>query len=152
MVCQHYGRSYSLECISVLCPPTKEGVSLLGLNDAAIALGFHTISARAEIAELNNLPLPCILHWNQNHFVVLYKVKKNKKFYIADPGKELVKYNFEEFKKHWISTKSDGEEKGTQELLSAIKLCGNRYSENRIKSIGILAGIKFYTYLCPRIK
>lgn len=112
MICQHYGRRYSLECISVLCPPTKEGASLLGLNEAAIALGFHTVSARAEVNELSDLPLPCIFHWNQNHFVVLYKVKKNRKFYVADPGKGLVKYNLEEFKSHWISTKSDGEEKG----------------------------------------
>ena len=62
--------------------------------------------------ELSYLPLPCILHWNQNHFVVLYKVKKGKKFYVADPGKGLVKYNLEEFKIHWISTRSNGEEKG----------------------------------------
>ena len=62
--------------------------------------------------ELCDQPLPCILHWNQNHFVVLYKVKKGKKFYVADPGKGLVKYNLEEFKNHWISTRSNGEEKG----------------------------------------
>jgi len=55
---------------------------------------------------------PCILHWNQNHFVVLYKVKRGKIFYIADPAKGLVKYNLEEFKKHWVSTQSGGEEKG----------------------------------------
>jgi ATP-binding cassette subfamily B protein len=85
---------------------------MLGLNDAAITLGFHTVSARAEVKELSGLPLPCILHWNQNHFVVLYKVKKGKKFYVADPGKGLVKYNLEEFKSHWISTRSNGEEKG----------------------------------------
>ena len=58
------------------------------------------------------MPLPCILHWNQNHFVVLYKVKKGKKFYIADPGKGLVTYSLEEFKQHWISTSSNGEDKG----------------------------------------
>lgn len=62
--------------------------------------------------ELCDQPLPCILHWNQNHFVVLYKVKKGKKFYVADPGKGLVKYNLEEFKNHWISMRSNGEEKG----------------------------------------
>ena len=56
--------------------------------------------------------MPCILHWNQNHFVVLYKVKKGKKFYVADPGKGLVTYGLDEFKKHWISTKSNGEDKG----------------------------------------
>ena len=61
---------------------------------------------------LGEVPLPCILHWNQNHFVVLYKVKKGKNFYVADPGKGLVVYTLEEFKQHWISTKSNGESKG----------------------------------------
>lgn len=61
---------------------------------------------------LGEVPLPCILHWNQNHFVVLYKVKKGKKFYVADPGKGLVTYSLEEFKQHWISTSSNGEDKG----------------------------------------
>ena len=112
MVCRHYGRNYSSKQVSSLCSPTREGASLLGLNDAAITLGFHTVSARAEVNELCDQPLPCILHWNQNHFVVLYKVKKGKKFYVADPGKGLVKYNLEEFKNHWISTRSNGEEKG----------------------------------------
>lgn len=55
--------------------------------------------------------MPCILHWNQNHYVVLYKVKKNF-FHIADPGKGLIKYSQEEFKKHWLSTRSQGIEKG----------------------------------------
>ena len=61
---------------------------------------------------LGEVPLPCILHWNQNHFVVLYKVKKGKNFYVADPGKGLVVYTLEEFKQHWISTNSNGEDKG----------------------------------------
>ena len=112
MVCRHYGRNYSSKQVSSLCSPTREGASLLGLNDAAIILGFHTVSARAEVNELCDQPLPCILHWNQNHFVVLYKVKKGKKFYVADPGKGFVKYDLEEFKSHWISTRSNGEEKG----------------------------------------
>ena len=57
-------------------------------------------------------PLPCILHWSQNHFVILYKIKNKKKFYIADPGKGLLTYAEKEFKDHWISTQSKGEEKG----------------------------------------
>ncbi len=61
---------------------------------------------------LSDVPLPCILHWNQNHFVVLYKVKNGKKFYIADPGKGLITYRLDEFKQHWISTKSNDEDKG----------------------------------------
>ena len=85
---------------------------MLGINEAAKILGFQTVSARATIAELSETPLPCILHWNQNHFVVLYKVKKGKKFYIADPGKGKTTYNLEEFRRHWISTRSNDEDKG----------------------------------------
>ena len=62
-------------------------------------------------------PLPCILHWNQNHFVVLYKIRRGKKFYIADPGKGKIRYNREEFRRHWISTTSQGEEKGVAMFL-----------------------------------
>ena len=112
MVCKYYGREYTVDSLSKLCFATTEGVSMLGINEAANTLGLHTISARATTTMLGEAPLPCILHWNQNHFVVLYKVKKGKMFYVADPGKGLVTYNLEEFKKHWISTKSNDEDKG----------------------------------------
>ncbi len=112
MVCKYFGREYSLDSLSKLCFATTEGVSMLGINEAANTLGLHTISARATIEMLGEVPLPCILHWNQNHFVVLYKVKKGKNFYVADPGKGLVVYTLEEFKQHWISTNSNGEDKG----------------------------------------
>ena len=98
--------------LSKLCFATTEGVSLLGINEAANTLGLHTTCARATTIVLGEAPLPCILHWNQNHFVVLYKVKKGKKFYVADPGKGLVTYSLEEFKQHWVSTRSNGEDKG----------------------------------------
>ena len=112
MVCKYFGREYSLDSLSKICFATTEGVSMLGINEAARILGFQTVSARATIEELSESPLPCILHWNQNHFVVLYKVKKGKKFYIADPGKGKTTYNLEEFRRHWISTRSGGEDKG----------------------------------------
>lgn len=112
MVCKYFGREYSLDSLSKLCFATTEGVSLLGINEAANTLGLHTTSARVTTAVLSDVPLPCILHWNQNHFVVLYKVKNGKKFYIADPGKGLITYRLDEFKQHWISTKSNDEDKG----------------------------------------
>ena len=112
MVCKYFGREYTLDSLSRLCFATTEGVSLLGINEAANTLGLHTTSARATTTVLSDAPLPCILHWNQNHFVVLYKVKKGKKFYVADPGKGLVTYSLDEFKQHWTSTKSNGEDKG----------------------------------------
>ena len=112
MICKYFGREYTMDSLSKLCFSTTEGVSLLGINETANMIGLHTISARTTVTLLDEAPLPCILHWNQNHFVVLYKVKKGKKFYVADPGRGLVTYNLDEFKKHWISTRTNDEDKG----------------------------------------
>ena len=112
MVCKYYGREYSMDSLSKLCFATTEGVSMLGINEAANILGLHTTCVRAATSIFSKAPLPCVLHWNQNHFVVLYKVKNGKEFCIADPGKGLVTYSLEEFKKHWISTRSNDEDNG----------------------------------------
>lgn len=112
MICKYYGKEIPIILLSKFCSATTEGVSLLGINTVASNLKLQAYSGRLDIESLCQAPLPCILHWNQNHFVVLYKVKNCNTFYVADPGKGLVKYCLEEFKKHWISTKSDGEKKG----------------------------------------
>lgn len=112
MICAHYGKKYSQDFLSNICYATTEGVSLLGIKDAAAKIGFYTISGRLTIDELSSATLPCILHWNQNHFVVLYKVKKGSKFYIADPGKGLISYTIGEFKQHWIEVGQGESEKG----------------------------------------
>ena len=112
MICRYFGKKYSAKGLSCICAATAEGVSLLGITDAANILGLSSECQRTTIEHLKKIWHPAILHWNQNHFVVLYKVKNGKTFYIADPGKGLVRYNLEEFKKHWISTQSGGEEKG----------------------------------------
>lgn len=112
MICKYFGREYSLDFLSKVCSVTTQGVSMLGLNGAAEMLGFRTNCARVTVSELKADSLPCILRWNQNHFVVLYKIKEGRKFYIADPGKGLVTYHLEEFLQHWASTSSKGEAKG----------------------------------------
>lgn len=112
MVCKYFGREYSLDSLSKICFATTEGVSMLGINEAAKKIGLHTLCAKVTTKELGELLLPAILHWNQNHFVVLYKVKRGKKFYIADPGKGLVTYNLQEFKKHWVGVCGKGEDTG----------------------------------------
>jgi ATP-binding cassette subfamily B protein len=117
MVCRYFGREYSMCSLSKYCCATTEGVSMLGINNTAKAIGFDKTCVRAPIDVFNEATLPCILHWNQNHFVVLYKVKKGGKFYIADPGKGLLTYSLEEFKKHWIRTSSNGEGMGIAMLL-----------------------------------
>lgn len=112
MVCKYYGRNYSSEVISKLCYATVQWVSLLSINEAASTLGLHTVCACVALEVFQKAPMPCILHWDQEHFVVLYKIKRNKTFYIADPRKGHIQYNLEEFRKHWISTVSQGVEKG----------------------------------------
>lgn len=112
MISEHYGKKFSQTYLSKICFATAEGVSLLGIRDAAIQIGFYTISERLTMEELSSSKLPCILHWNHNHFVVLYKIKKGRSFYIADPGKGLITYNTEEFRKQWIETTSSNGEKG----------------------------------------
>ena len=106
----------------MLCSLDRSGVSLLGISKAAENLGFKTVGGRLSFNTLaHEVPLPCIVHWNQNHFVVIYKIKKQKKgkytIYVADPSKGLITYTQEEFCEHWVSTKTNGEEKGIALLL-----------------------------------
>lgn len=117
MICQYHGRALSASRLDRLCHATTEGVSLLGMNDSACQLGFHTVCGRVGLEQLGDAPLPCVLHWNRNHFVVLYKVGRGGKYYVADPGKGLMTYRKDEFASHWISTKSNGGDKGVAMFL-----------------------------------
>ena len=102
----------------------KDGVSLFDISKAAENIGFKTIAGRLSFKTLAiEVPLPCIAHWNQNHFVVVHKIKKHRKddytVYVADPAKGLVTYNKEEFCEHWVSTKTNGGDKGIVLLFEA---------------------------------
>ena len=79
MVCAHFGRQCSMQELSELCPATAEGVSMLGISRAAEELGLHTACGRLTVDTLATAPLPCILHWNQNHFVVLHRISADGK-------------------------------------------------------------------------
>jgi len=134
--------------ISELCVVGKNGISIAGIEKAAAIIGFKTDSYMLPIYSLKNSTLPAILHWNQNHFVVLYKILNGKKFYIADPGKGLVCYSREEFKKHWIETCQDNSDMGVamflQPTLSFYEK-NNTYTATREKSFKFLMGyIKLY--------
>ncbi|EGF57072.1 peptidase domain-containing ABC transporter [Bacteroides fluxus] len=121
MICKYYGKEYTLARLSELCFATNEGVSMLGISQAAEKLELHTVCGRATTDQLGKVQLPCIVYWNQNHFVILYKVKKTRKgcrYYVADPGKGRVEYTEKEFKDGWLSTQSKGEEKGVAMFLN----------------------------------
>lgn len=122
MIVKYHGMLPDIETIRAICSLGKDGVSLLGISKAAESIGFNTIGGRLSFDTLaTEAPLPCIVHWNQNHFVVVYKVKRHRKgsytVYVADPAKGSVTYTKEEFCEHWISTKIEGEEKGIALLL-----------------------------------
>lgn len=116
MICEYYGRMYTLDQLAEMCYVTTEGVSLLGISQTAEHMGIHTVCGRLTVEQLTADVLPCILHWNQNHFVVLYSVK-GKRYYLADPAKGRVKMDEAEFSTHWVSTKSLGEDKGIAMIL-----------------------------------
>lgn len=119
MICRYYGKYYSLEQLSDLCGVSTEGVSLKAISNVAANLGMETLSVRVTERQLSEIPLPCILHWNQNHFVVLYKIdKKDKTFYISDPAKGQYKVDTDNLSKHWISTYSNEASKGIAFLIN----------------------------------
>ncbi len=120
MISKYFGRTFSLETLRERSEYTRQGVSMLGISNAAESIGFKSLGAKLSFQELCEAPLPCIVHWNQNHFVVVYKIKrigKRIKIYVADPAARLAAFTPEEFNQSWISTKSGGEDKGIVLLL-----------------------------------
>ncbi|MGL6128179.1 ABC transporter ATP-binding protein [Chryseobacterium artocarpi] len=103
IVSKYYGKNISLQQIRALSETTREGSSLLGLSDAAENLGFRSMGVQVDFKTLvEEVPLPCVAHWNKNHFVVVYKIDKNNNVYISDPSYGLISYTQEEFIKAWI--------------------------------------------------
>lgn len=122
MVCNFFRIEYSIEYLSRICFATTEGVSLLGINETALQLGLRTISGRISINKLWEAHYPCILHWNQNHFVVCYGVHHQHRtgnyiLHIADPASQCLTYNEREFKRAWLHGTFDGEPCGIVLLL-----------------------------------
>jgi ATP-binding cassette, subfamily B, bacterial len=120
MIAHYYGKYYSLESLRKKSILTRQGVSLLGLSDAAESIGFRTTAVRVGFENLILAPMPCIVHWNQNHFVVLYdknEVKKNVQLFVADPAIGKITYREDEFCKSWISTRNSGNESGIALIL-----------------------------------
>jgi ATP-binding cassette subfamily B protein len=104
MIAGFYKMNFSLESLRKKCYITREGVSFLGLSEAADSLGFRTLGVKISFELLTeNVPLPCIVHWRQKHFIVLYKIKDDN-IWVADPAVGLVKYQREEFLRNWATT------------------------------------------------
>ena len=139
MIARHYGRSIPLQALREKGQLAREGTSLLGLAEAAEAVGFRTMGVELQLDNLvNEAPLPCIVLWDQNHYVVVHDVKQpalwrrwrgklrgrasrrassQQTFCVADPGRGLLTYSAEEFREHWAADASQGASTGIALLL-----------------------------------
>lgn len=116
MVAAFYGKHYSLEGLREKSFITREGVSMLGISEAAEKIGFRSICVQVGYEKLQEAPLPCIIHWNQQHFVVVYKLN-DRYVWVADPGAGKLKYTKEEFCNCWLSSRKNEEDTGVALLL-----------------------------------
>ena len=159
MVAKYYGRHYSLQTLREQAFITRAGVSMMGISDAAEKIGFRNTGYRLSVEKLvEDMPLPCILHWNQGHFVVLYRIvetghapflrkrRNDAKFYVADPASGLHTLNKEEFLNHWISSKSRGYDTGIALSLKPTPEFYEQEDEKKAESRNIAY---FFNYLKP---
>lgn len=105
-IAQYYGKSYSLDKLREKCHITHNGVSMMGICDAASDMGFRTLGVKLTWRQLKKeASLPCIVHWNRKHFVVVYKIKKKRNgscvVYISDPACGLLQYDEKTFLHFW---------------------------------------------------
>lgn len=121
IVAKYYGKHYKFDTLRDRSHITREGVSLLGISRAAESIGFRTMGVKIGFEQLKNeAPLPAIVHWNQNHFVVVYKItgkKGQEVVHVSDPAAGLIKYPVNEFLNCWLSTNEGGEKQGVALLL-----------------------------------
>ncbi len=106
IITKHYGKIINTQQLRKLSETTREGSSLLGISEASEQIGFRSLGIQLSYKKLKEAPLPCVIHWNNDHYVVLYKIKKDK-IYISDPAHGLVTYTKEEFLKFWIGNNAD---------------------------------------------
>ena len=148
MISKFYGKHFTLQTLREKSYLARDGVSMLGIADAAESIGLKSLGAALTWEKLSSeAPLPLIAHWKQKHFVVVYKIKKDR-VYVADPQIGLITYTREEFLKGWISTKKDGENKGTVLLLQPTPDFYQQDEEAKKRT-----GLRFLTrYLFPHKK
>ncbi len=116
IIAKHYKKNISIQQLRNLTETTRLGSSLLGISEAAEKLGFRSLGIKVSLSRILEAPLPCVLHWNKNHYVVLYKTNKGV-FYISDPAHGLLKYPQEEFLKYWIGANATNKTKEGVALL-----------------------------------
>lgn len=145
IIAKHFGRYYSLQYLRDKCGLTKDGVSLLDLSTGAESIGLRTASIKCTIEDVvYKIPLPAILFWDENHFIVVYNADK-KYIYVSDPAKGRVKYTHEEFKRGWYPK---GEKKGVLLAVEPTVSFTETQAEKEQKKNSFLSILKyFYPYI-----
>lgn len=122
IVAKYYGRNYTVQRLREISGINRLGVSLLGISEAAEKIGFRTTGIRIEHERLLQVEMPCILYWQQKHFVVLYKISSKssskRSYHISDPAKGLIEYKESEFLKCWLNSRSSNHSTGIALTLS----------------------------------
>ncbi|MCG2588212.1 cysteine peptidase family C39 domain-containing protein [Rhodohalobacter sp. WB101] len=138
MVAKHYGRRYSMDSLRQKSGINREGVSLLGISEAAEEIGFRSIGVKLTWEQLRDeAKLPCIVFWNQVHFIVVYRIKKDK-VYISDPAKGKTAFTKEEFLEGWLNSsgpQENGESWTGNDILS--NLPSRQRSDSVLRGTGI---------------
>ncbi len=132
IIAKHHGKNINIQKLRSLSETTREGSNLLSLSEAAEKIGFRTLGVKLSLEKLEEAPLPCILHWNNNHYVVLYKIKKGK-YFISDPAFGLIEYNREEFLKFWIGNNAT---ESTEEGIALLFDTTPKFFENEFEKDG----------------
>lgn len=159
MIAKHYGKNYTLEYLREKCSITREGVSLLGISQGAEAVGFRTIGVKVNLEMLyEEKPFPFVAHWNQNHFIVVYDIKKKRSrdksneadydIFVSDPAHAQIKYTKKEFIEGWASTVTNGKNEGIALLLEPSPDF-YKIEDEKIDKTGISY---LFTYLKPHRK
>lgn len=149
MIAKHYGADYSAEMLRRHCHISKHGVSMLGISEAAEHIGFDTVGVKMTFTQLERDGLfPCILHWNNNHFVVCYGIGKSRtgayRIRISDPASQRLVYTREEFQKSWTgSAKEDC--MGTALMLEPGDEFGKVKEECKGHRRGMLSFARYFT-------
>lgn len=149
IICSFYGIKQDIELIRNLCCFSKTGVSLLALQHAAEKLGFESLGVKCKLEELNEMPLPCILHWNQGHYVVLYKIQKRRNdfvFFVSDPIGYRFSYSSKEFSNCWLSADEQGVLLCLEPNVNSLNdfQAKNAYVNTKYTNVSLLSYLKGY--------
>jgi ATP-binding cassette subfamily B protein len=147
IIAKHYGKALNIQHLRSLSETTREGSNLLFLSDAAEKIGFRTLGVKLNLKRLEEATLPCVLHWNSNHYVVLYKIKKGI-YCISDPAFGLLEYHEKEFLKFWIGNNAnETTEEGIALLLEPTpKFYQNEFEKEDKKAFGFSL---LFNYIFP---